>query len=139
MPLMLTKLLFIALGGSVGAVLRYGLTGLAQRLADGTAIEGFPVGTLAVNLLGCLLIGGLGAYFAGPHLVREEYRAFLLVGLLGAFTTFSTFGWETFELVNDRQLGLAGLNILLSNAIGLAGVWIGYRLVEHFAAGAGAA
>jgi CrcB protein len=134
---MITKLLFIALGGSIGAVLRYGLAGLAQRLANGTAVEGFPVGTLAVNLFGCLLIGGLGAYFAGPHLVREEHRAFLLVGLLGAFTTFSTFGWETFELANDRQLGLAGLNILLSNALGLLGVWIGYRLVEHVTAASG--
>lgn len=138
MPPLLTKLLFIALGGAVGALLRYSLAGLAQRLADATPLEGFPVGTLAVNVLGCLLIGGLGAYFAGPHLVREEHRAFLLVGLLGAFTTFSTFGWETFELANDRQFGLAGLNILASNGLGLVGIWIGYRLVEHFNTATGA-
>jgi CrcB protein len=118
------KLALIALGGGGGAAARWLLAGAVQRWSDST----FPLGTLAVNLLGCLLIGILGAIFAGPHLVREEYRLALLVGLLGGFTTFSTFGWETFELINDGSWLRAAMNILLSNALGLAAVGLGYRL-----------
>ncbi len=122
------KILLIALGGAAGALLRYTLVGWIQRLTDTV----FPIGTLVINVLGCFVIGVLGAYFAGPHLVREEYRAAVLIGLLGAFTTFSTYGWETFELVNDRQFAWAGLNLLLGNGLGLAGVWLGYRITEHW-------
>jgi CrcB protein len=123
----MTKLLFIAIGGGIGAVLRYSVGGWAQRLTQGS----FPVGTLAVNLSGCLAIGFLGALFAGPWLVREEYRFGILVGLLGGFTTFSTFGWETLSLSNEGQFGMALGNILLSNALGLFAVWLGYRVAER--------
>ena len=123
----MTKIVCIAVGGAVGALLRYGVAGWSQRLTSGL----FPVGTLTVNLIGCLLIGILGALFAGPQVVREEYRFALLVGLLGAFTTFSTFGFETFTLINDGQFGRAGLNVLLSNGLGLAAVWFGYRVTER--------
>ena len=118
------KLALIAAGGAVGALLRYAISGSAQKLTTGT----FPIGTLFVNVTGCVLIGFFGALFAGPHLVREEYRIALLIGLLGAFTTFSTFGWETFSLMNAGQLWQAGLNIALSNGAGLAAVVLGYRL-----------
>ncbi len=118
------KLVLIAAGGAVGALLRYAVSGSAQKLTSGT----FPVGTLCVNVTGCILIGFFGALFAGPHLVREEYRVALLIGLLGAFTTFSTFGWETFSLANAGQFWLAGLNIALSNGAGLVAVVLGYRL-----------
>ncbi len=91
-------LLWIGCGGAAGALFRYTLAGWCQRLSGGV----FPVGTLAVNVLGCLLIGFVGAFLAGPLLVREEHRLGLLVGLLGGFTTFSTFGWETFALLNER-------------------------------------
>jgi CrcB protein len=122
----LTKLLLIAGGGAVGAVGRYYLAGWTQALARGT----FPIGTLAVNVLGCLLIGMLGAFFGGPHLVRQEYRLLLMVGLLGGFTTFSTFGLETVTLINEGQFGQAGLNVLLSNGLGLLAVWLGYRTTQ---------
>jgi CrcB protein len=128
------KLLLIAGGGSIGALLRYAISGwsytLTGRLCPRLAEAGFPIGTLVVNVLGCLVIGGVGAFFGGPQIVREEHRVFVLIGVLGAFTTFSTFGYETFELINDRQWGFAGLNVLLSNAVGLAAVWAGYRVVE---------
>ncbi|MFQ5489907.1 MAG: fluoride efflux transporter CrcB, partial [Phycisphaerae bacterium] len=97
-----------------------------QRIGGGV----FPLGTLTVNVCGCLLIGVLSAFFAGPQLVREEYRVALLVGLLGGLTTFSSFGWETTALINDGQLVRAGLNVLLNNGAGLAAVWLGYRLTE---------
>lgn len=116
------KIALIAAGGAVGATLRYVVSGAAQRLGNGS----FPVGTVAVNIAGCLVVGFLGALFAGPHLLREEYRVALLVGVLGAFTTFSTFGWETFALVRDGQLGAATANIVLNNGAGLVAVWLGY-------------
>ncbi len=122
------KLVMIALGGGVGAVMRYGVSGWGQRLTTGT----FPLGTLVVNVSGCLVIGLLGALFAGPHLVREEYRVAVLVGVLGSFTTFSTFGAESFSLLNDGQVRSALVNILVSNAFGLAAVWFGYRLGERW-------
>ena len=118
------KIALIAAGGAVGAVLRYGLSGWTQKLTNGS----FPAGTLAVNVVGCGLIGLAAAYFAGPQLIREEYRVALLVGVLGAFTTFSTFGFKTVALAGDGRLGLAALNVLASNGVGLAAVWMGYRL-----------
>ncbi len=124
----MAKLLLIAAGGAAGAVLRYLGAGWGQSLTTGP----FPLGTLLVNILGCLLIGFLGAAFAGPILVREEYRLALLVGFLGGFTTFSTFGWETFLLLNDGQKWRALLNLLASNVLGVAAVWIGYRMAQRW-------
>jgi CrcB protein len=123
-----SKLILIMAGGSVGALLRYLLAGFAQRLANGS----FPLGTLVVNVVGCLLMGLAGAMFAGPHLIREEYRMALLVGFIGAFTTFSTFGAETFSLANAGQFRLAAVNILLSNGLCLVAVWFGYRMSEKW-------
>lgn len=122
------KILMIAAGGAIGATLRYSISGWGQKFVVGS----FPMGTLLVNLIGCLLIGFFCAFFAGPQLIREEYRVGLLVGVLGAFTTFSTFGWETFSLANDNQLRLAALNIVLSNGVGLLAVWFGYRMGEKW-------
>jgi len=121
---MLVKLMLIAGGGAVGALLRFAISTWSQGLTK----SDFPIGTLLVNTLGCFAIGMCAAYFSGPQLVREELRPALVIGLLGAFTTFSTFGYETFELMNEKQFTLAGLNVLLSNALGLGGVWLGYRL-----------
>ncbi len=113
----------IALGGAGGAVSRYLLTGWVQKL---TFVK-FPVGTLAVNIIGCLLIGFLASALAGPLMVRQEYRVGLLVGLLGGFTTFSSFGFETLELLGEGQWTLAAVNILASNSLGLLAVWAGSR------------
>ena len=118
------RFFWIAAGGGLGAVLRYSVAGFAQRLTD----DAFPVGTLTVNVLGCLVLGFLGAIFAGPALVRDEWRFFLAVGLLGGFTTFSTFGFETVALLQSGEWARASANVLLSNGLGLGAVWIGYRL-----------
>jgi len=128
------KIAFIAVGGGVGAVLRYGLAGWAQGLAA-ASLATFPIGTLAVNLLGCLLIGCGAAAFAEPGIVREEYRLLLLVGLLGGFTTFSTFGLETFELLRERQWAWAAAYVGLSNVGGIAAVIVGYRAVAWITRG----
>jgi CrcB protein len=120
------KLTLIFVGSGVGGLLRYGLSGWVHRLFNGT----FPIGTLAVNIVGCLLIGFLSAAFSGPLLIREEYRVGLIVGILGGFTTFSAFGIETFAFLNDGQHVRAAANVLLSVGIGLVAVWAGYRLAE---------
>ena len=122
------KLLYIAVGGGLGAVLRYLVSGWGQR-ASGSAT--FPWGTLVVNVLGCLAIGALGAAFAGPHRVREELRLLLLVGILGGFTTYSAFAFETFMLVDERQFARALGNVVLTNGLCLAAAWLAYRLVQQ--------
>jgi fluoride exporter len=120
-----TRIALIFLGGGAGSVLRYALAGWTHRLVNGS----FPFGTLAVNLLGCALIGLLAGLFTGPWLIREDYRIAILVGLLGGFTTFSSFAWESITLTNSGQWGLALLNVVLSNTLGLTAAWIGSRIV----------
>lgn len=122
------KLAMIAGGGAVGAVLRYVVTGWGQRLSGAS----FPLGTLLANLGGCLLIGLLSAAFGGPLLIREEYRIGVMVGVLGAFTTFSTLGWETFALAADGQRSTAVLNIVVTNVFGLIAVWLGFRVGQSW-------
>ena len=87
---------------------------------------------MAVNLVGCLAIGALSAAFTGPFLVREEYRIGLTAGVLGGFTTFSTFSLETFNLAAIGEHRFAWANVVLSCALGVAAVWLGYRLVERW-------
>jgi fluoride exporter len=116
----------LAVAGSIGAILRYAVSGWVQRSAGGT----FPWGTLAVNLTGCIAIGLLAPLLM-ERIVRPEYRVAILIGLLGSFTTFSTFGYETFRLLSDGQFGHAAAYVLAMNAGGLLAVWIGYRGMEH--------
>lgn len=132
----MTKLLLIAGGGAAGSVLRYLVAGWGQRLAAGVlpGFPTFPLGTLLVNVAGCLGIGLLGGLLSGPALLREEYRLALLVGLFGGFTTFSTFGWETLGLAGDGEWAPALWNVLLHNALGLAAVWLGARLAARWMA-----
>ena len=122
------KWLLIAVGGAGGSLLRYAFQGWVQRLAGSS----FPVGTLAVNVTACFAIGILSGFFAGPQLIREEYRIGLTVGVLGGYSTFSTFGLESFNLANDSEYGLALLNMLVSCVAGFAAVWIGYRISERW-------
>lgn len=124
----MTKWLLIAAGGAFGSVLRYALQGWVQRAADSS----FPFGTLVVNVVGCLVIGFLTAAFTGPVLIREEYRIGILVGILGGFTTFSTFGLESFMLATDGQYLLAAANFALSCGLGFVGVWLGFRAAEFW-------
>jgi CrcB protein len=124
----MNKWLFIAAGGALGSVCRYALQGWVQRLTNSS----FPFGTLVVNVTGCLLIGFLTAAFTGPVLIRQDYRLGLMVGILGGYTTFSTFGWETFSLANDGQFFLAALNVVFSCAVGLLAVWLGFRASEYW-------
>ncbi|TVQ60113.1 MAG: fluoride efflux transporter CrcB [Phycisphaerales bacterium] len=125
---MIFKITLIAAAGALGAVLRYGVSGMTQRITG----EGFPLGTLVVNALGCFAAGFLtGALMSSTQQMREEVRVALLVGLLGGFTTYSTFAKETLALANDSEWAKAGMYVLLTNALCLIGVWIGYRLAQR--------
>lgn len=123
----INKYTLIMAGGAIGSLFRYLLQGWGQRVANGT----FPLGTLIVNVIGCFVIGVLSMLFTGPLPIRAEYRVGLLVGVLGGFTTFSSFGWETFAMANEGQGMGAIMNLLLSVTLGMAAVWIGYRLAER--------
>lgn len=121
---LMSRLVLIAAGGAAGTLLRYWLQGLLQTGAGGT----FPLGTLVVNIAGCLVIGFLGAAFAGPVLVREDIRLALIVGVLGGFTTFSSFAYESLRLLNDGQYAWAALYVGGSNIVGLFAAWGGSRV-----------
>jgi CrcB protein len=117
------KLVLIASGGAVGTLLRYGVN-VGVRHWDGA----LPIATLSVNVVGCFLIGVIATLFPGPEALRDELRLALLVGLLGGFTTFSTFGLETLSMINRQQIGTAAAYVLASNILGLAAVWLGWRI-----------
>ncbi len=115
------KLLYVGLGGFLGSVARYLLAGYVQK---GHGLN-FPWGTLVVNAIGCFLIGLLGHILQAKH-SNSEIWLFLIVGILGGFTTFSAFGYETFNLFKNAQLTLALLNIGLQIVVCLGAVWLGY-------------
>ena len=119
------KILYIAIGGAVGTLARYGTGTLLSSQMQRT---GFPWATLAVNLCGCFLIGYLNGIFAERVPVSAEIKAGLLIGVLGGFTTFSSFGYETMTLFQARQMGYAIANILANNVIGLLLAFGGYAL-----------
>jgi fluoride exporter len=115
----------VGIGGFLGALARYGLSGLVHRFG---ATSGFPYGTLAVNLLGCLLIGLFAGLMEGRHMFAPEVRVFAMIGVLGGFTTFSTFGYENFMLMRDAQYLQVAANIGIHVIAGLALVWLGYTV-----------
>ncbi len=121
-----------ALGGSLGSMARYLLQGTVQRRAgeaQGWAAV-FPWGTLTVNLLGCLLIGFVAVLFEERLAIAPETRTFVLIGLLGGFTTFSSFGFETWALLRDGNTLLALANVATSVTLGLVAVVVGAMLAR---------
>lgn len=121
----MTSLLAIAAGGAAGALLRYFVSGAGYRLLG----EDFPWGTMVVNLTGCFFIGFLWVVF-DRTILSSAARNFTLVGLLGAFTTFSTFGFETTQLLQAGEYKLALYNLLLSNFLGIVFVLFGLILAR---------
>jgi len=117
----------VGLGGFAGALCRYALAGAVHR---GVPQATFPVGTLAVNLLGCLLIGLLAGLADSRQLFSPEMRLFAFIGLLGGFTTFSTFGYEAVALARDSEYLQAILYVGLHVVLGLTLVWLAYGLAS---------
>jgi len=118
------QLALVFLGGGLGSLLRHGVA-LGVDAAHGQHDpERFPLATLLVNVIGCVLIGAASGWFGR----REPLRLLLMVGLLGGFTTFSSFGLDTVRLFNAGQPAKAVWYVVLTNAAGLLGVWIAYEL-----------
>mgnify|MGYP006301934923 CR=1 FL=1 len=115
------KLLGLAIAGACGTLLRYGLAGVAQRATD----SGFPFGTAVVNLAGCFLAGLFWSYAQDRVSISAEMRTMILIGFLGAFTTFSAFMLETSSLLRDAQWIWAVGNVLVQTVIGFALLFVG--------------
>jgi CrcB protein len=115
-------ILLVAAGGAIGSALRYLLSGAVQGLFPNSA---FPWGTLVVNAAGCFAIGVVAQLAEGRGLLGPETRTFLMVGLLGGFTTFSAFSHETVSALRDGVVPLAVANVVLSMVLCLGAVWAG--------------
>jgi len=123
----MTKLLLAGSGGFIGSSLRYLMGGLVHRFVrDAT----FPWGTALVNITGCLFIGLLAGLAEERGILGAEARTFVLIGLLGGFTTFSSFGFETLQLVRQGQGIAAAANVVGQVALGLGAVWAGLALAR---------
>jgi fluoride exporter len=123
-------MLLVALGGAIGSVARFKLSGWVLHQTPNWR---FPAGTVLVNIVGCLIAGLLAGMAVKQDVFTPEARVFLFTGLLGGFTTFSAFGLETLLLLKRGEAGVAIANIVLSIAIGLLAAWLGYGLTARSA------
>ena len=117
----------MGVGGFLGSIARYLIGGLVQE-RTGAA---FPFGTLAVNLIGCLLIGGVSELSEARSFLSPDTRALVIIGVLGGFTTFSAFGNETLNLLRDREWGFGAANVAAHIVLAIGAVWLG-RTAAHF-------
>lgn len=124
-PYGLPQLLWVGAGGFLGSVGRFVIAGFFNRLSPALA---FPIGTLAVNILGCFLIGLLHGLAESRNILGTDTRIFLFIGVLGGFTTYSTFGFESLALLKDGAMLKASANIIIHVFVGLAAVWLGDTL-----------
>jgi CrcB protein len=120
--------LWVAIGGALGSVGRFWLSGLvASRFG-----ETFPWGTLVINVTGSFVIGLIGAIAVPEGRMDSQSRAFatqfLMIGVCGGYTTFSSFSWQTLRLLQDREWLYAGGNVILSVVLCMIAVWLGYAL-----------
>lgn len=118
----MSKILLIGAGGFIGSVLRYWVSGYVQQVTR--SVE-FPYGTLVVNLIGCFVIGFLSQLADTRGVFTAESRAFVFIGVLGGFTTFSTFGNESMNLLRDGENVVSLANVGAHMAFGLGAVWLG--------------
>jgi len=122
------QILLLIVFGIAGTLARYGLQGAVQYRTG----SGFPSGTLVVNLLGCFFLGGVGQFALNHISVPPEWRVGLTIGFFGAFTTFSSFSWETAHLLEDGDWLRAGLYVGASVIGGIALLRVGMWLVDRF-------
>ncbi|MDX2117025.1 MAG: CrcB family protein [Planctomycetota bacterium] len=125
------KLALVMICGSLGTALRFGVVAIAQRLSPATSEHAaWPWGTFVVNLAGCVAIGYLATMFAGRWPVREEVRLAVLVGILGGFTTFSSFAWEGLDMFQRGDPVKAIAYVVASNVLGLGCAWLGATIAR---------
>ena len=123
----MSQVMAIAVGGAFGSVLRYGLSTWVHTLVG----RGFPYGTLAVNVLGCLAMGFLFVLLVERMGESALWRAGLLIGVLGGFTTFSTFSIETFNLIEQGAMAKAAGNMAASLVLCVGATWLGVILARQ--------
>jgi len=121
-------ILLVGCGGFLGSVARYLLSGWVQRLTENSF---FPYGTMSVNILGCLVIGVLAGFAESRGVLTPQSRAFLLLGVLGGFTTFSSFSFDTTSLVHSGEMLAAFANVGVQVILGLGATWLSYNLVQR--------
>jgi fluoride exporter len=117
----------LMLGGAIGTLLRF----IIYQIADRHLNQSYPWGTFIVNLLGSLLIGLLWSYFDKSS-ISPAMRVFLFIGILGSFTTFSTFAFDNLSLAQEGAFRVMAINILLTNVLGIGLCFVGYYLVKIF-------
>ena len=123
------NLVYVGVGGFLGSIGRYVVAGAVYQVFPNSY---FPIGTAVVNILGCLLIGLLNGLTELRQLLNPEMRIFLLIGLLGGFTTFSTFGYETIASIRAGEFVPAIANVSIQVIVGLSAVWLGYNVTRYF-------
>ena len=125
----LKNIILVGMGGFIGSSLRYLVSGWAQSWMKSGV---FPIGTATVNILGCLVIGFLGGWAENSQMFSPHLRLFLFLGLLGGFTTFSSFGHETMALMRDGESLLAFANVVGQIVLGFGAVMLGYNFTKFF-------
>lgn len=120
----MVNIVLVFLGGGIGAAARYWLSGIVYQKMN----TDFPYGTLTVNAIGCLLIGILMTAMEERFLAQPSLRVFLTIGILGGFTTFSSFSFETIALLRDGEILYALVNIFTSIFVCLFGTWVGMQI-----------
>lgn len=130
----MNALLLVALGGALGSVARYGASLGVNRWAQSLSpnASAFPWGTVFVNIVGSFLIGLIMVLLLKAGEWRENYRLLLVTGIMGGFTTFSSFSWETWKLIEDGRIPLAMANMLLSVVVCLLATMAGAMLAKQF-------
>jgi CrcB protein len=122
----MSRILLVMAGGALGSGARYALSSAVQA-RTGTL---FPSGTFAVNLIGCVIFGVVVGLATRPSVIGDDARVFLLAGICGGFTTFSSFGFDTVELIRAGQPALAAANVALQVVLGAGGLWAGMTLAR---------
>ena len=122
------NLIYVGVGGFLGSIGRYLLAGAVYRMFPNL---NFPIGTTVVNILGCFLIGFITGLVEVRNLLNPEMRIFILIGILGGFTTFSTFGFEVFALLRDGAFVSALANVLVQVIVGISAVWLGFNVIRY--------
>lgn len=119
--------LLVFIGAGLGGLMRFLASTAVQKACNGWV---FPLGTFVVNISGCLVIGFLAQLAESKNLLEPEFRAFFLIGILGGYTTFSSFGYETLQLIRSGEFVYAAANAVLQVILGLAFVWLGTVLAR---------